>query len=515
MAKKIKGQNIASPLINEPETPHSEVTSGRNLSYWTSEVKPVKFDRLDRNLKVDVVIVGAGISGLTTAYLLSREGKNVAVVEDGDIGSGESGRTTAHISNALDDRYSYIEGILGRENARKAAESHSEAIHIIEENIMREKIDCDFERLPGYLFLHPSDNKKTLDDELKATHQAGVRTEMIMGVPGIPMETGPCLMFPDQAAFNPMKYYDGLAAAIVRNGGKIFTNSHAAKVEEPGVTTDKGFSVKADYVVVATNTPINDRYAIHTKQAPYRTYVIAGLVKKGSLPHALWWDTGDQNSIWTSNPYHYVRLHKYDDQYDLLISGGEDHKTGQLGEEGLQEEDKYNNLIKWTYERFPMVSIEYKWSGQVMEPVDSMAFIGRNPMDSDNIFIITGDSGNGMTHGTIGGILITDLVMGRQNHWADLYDPSRKTMKTAGDFIKENLNVAKQFKEYLTPGDIDSIKDLKAGEGAVIRSGLTKAAVYKDDDGKVFAYSAICPHLKCILEWNGDEKTFDCPCHGS
>ncbi|MCU7494814.1 MAG: FAD-dependent oxidoreductase [Ignavibacteria bacterium] len=515
MAKKIKGQNIESPLTKETEAPSSRKTSGRTLSYWVDSVKPAPFGKLDRNLKVDVVIVGAGISGLTTAYLLSREGKNVAVVEDGNIGSGESGRTTAHISNALDDRYSYITEILGMDKARMAAESHSQAIHIIEDIVQRENIDCDFERLKGYLFLHPSDNKKTLDDELNATQQLSIRTEMIEGVPGIPMETGPCLMFPDQATFNPIKYLDGLAAAIVRNEGKIFTNTRASKIDDSGILSENGFSIKADFIVVATNSPVNDKFAIHTKQAPYRTYVIAGLIKKGTLPHALWWDTGDQNSIWTNDPYHYVRLQNYNDEYELLIAGGEDHKTGQPNEEGLQEEDRYNNLIKWTYERFPVESIEYKWSGQVMEPVDAMAFIGKNPMDSDNVFIATGDSGNGMTHGTIAGILITDLIIGRHNPWEELYDPSRKTMKTAGDFIKENLNVAKQFKEYLTPGDVDSVKDLGPGQGAIIRSGLTKAAVYKDDEGKLFAYSAVCPHLKCILEWNGEEKTFDCPCHGS
>lgn len=514
MARKAKGQKIAGPVTSETEVPAPSITSGRTLSYWVASVKPVMYDKLDRNIKVDVAVVGGGISGLTAAYLLSREGKSVAVLEDGDIGSGESGRTTAHISNALDDRYSYIAEILGPQKARLAAESHSEAIHRIEEIIKEEKIDCDFERLKGYLFLDPSDNKKTLDDELKATHEAGIRTEMIQGVPGIPLETGPCLMFPDQATFNPMKYYDGLSAAILRYGGKIFTHTHVSKVDDTGVTSDKGFTVKADYIIVATNTPINDKFSIHTKQAPYRTYVIGGLVKKGTLPHALWWDTGDQNSIWPTDPYHYVRLQNYNDDYELLIAGGEDHKTGQL-EEGLQEEDKYNNLIKWTYERFPVERIEFKWSGQVMEPVDAMAFIGKNPMDSDNVFIATGDSGNGMTHGTIAGILITDLIMGRENPWTDLYDPSRKTMKAAGDFIEENLNVAKQFKEYLTPGDIDSVKDLAPGEGAIIRSGLTKAAVYRDDEGKLYAYSAVCPHLKCIVEWNASEKTFDCPCHGS
>jgi Rieske Fe-S protein len=257
-------------------------------------------------------------------------------------------------------------------------------------------------------------------------------------------------------------------------------------------------------VVVATNTPINDRFAIHTKQAPYTTYVIAARVAEGDVPRALYWDTED--------PYHYVRLRGCRG-YDLLIVGGEDHKSGQA-----QDGDaRFSRLAAWTREHFPAAGrIEFQWAGQVMEPVDCVAFIGRNPGDSDNVYIVTGDSGMGMTHGAIAGILLPDLIAGRQSPWQSLYDPSRKALRAPLEYTKENLNVAAQYVEdYLSPGDISSPDDLAPGEGGLLRRGVTKVAMYRDERGTLHECSAVCPHLGCIVSFNAVEKTWDCPCHGS
>jgi Rieske Fe-S protein len=262
--------------------------------------------------------------------------------------------------------------------------------------------------------------------------------------------------------------------------------------------------VTADAVVVATNTPINDRFAIHTKQAAYLTYVIAVRAQKATLHKALFWDTPD--------PYHYVRIESGNNGYDILITGGEDHKAGQSDD----AEVRFDALERWTRKRFPLLKeIEYRWSGQVMEPVDGLAFIGQNPMDEKNVFIATGDSGNGMTHGTIAGMLIRDLILERSNEWATLYDPSRKTLRAAKEFAKENLNVAGQFVDLVTPGEVDSADEIPPGSGAIMRQGLIKVAVYKDDQGIVHERSAVCRHLGCIVAWNSLEKTWDCPCHGS
>lgn len=470
--------------------------------------------RVTGDMRTNVCIVGAGISGMTTAYLLARAGRAVIVIDDGQIGGGETGRTTAHITAALDDRYYEIEKLHGRDGARYAAESHTAAIDRIEAIASLEDIDCDFERLDGYLFLGRDEKKKILERELKAAHRAGLGTvELIDRAPLDFWNTGPALRFPRQAQFHPLKYLNGLARAILRDGGQIFNFTHADKIEdgEPAkVATSDGHVIIADNIVVATNTPVNDWVILHTKQAAYRTFVIGAHVPRGSIPRGLYWDTPD--------PYHYIRLHEVDTTLDpdrtdeILIVGGEDHKTGQEDD----AEERFKCLEDWTRERFPMVkSVEFRWSGQCMQPVDYMGFIGKNPGTDEHIYIATGDSGNGITHGTIAGILLTDLIMGRKNPWTKLYDPSRVTLRATGEFLKENLNVAGQYRDWVTGGDVDSYDDIAPGTGAVVKRGRKKIAVYRDEKGDIHERSAVCTHLYCIVDWNSAEHTWDCPCHGS
>jgi glycine/D-amino acid oxidase-like deaminating enzyme/nitrite reductase/ring-hydroxylating ferredoxin subunit len=449
------------------------------------------------------------MAGLTTAYLLGREGRSVVVVDDGLIGGGMSGRTTAHLSNAYDDRYVEIERVHGAEAARLTAESHTTAIYKISEIAREETIDCDFEWVDGFLFAATVQQFELLQEELAAAHRAGLTAvERVARAPIESFDTGPALRFPLQAQFHPLRYLDGLARAVMRGGGRIFGQTHASKIEgghSVRIETKHGPVITSEVVVVATNTPVNDRVAIHTKQAPYVTYAIGAQVPKGSVTRALFWDTGD--------PYHYVRLQsEMENSHDILIVGGEDHKTGQADD----GEERYRRLEQWTRERFPqMLRVEYRWSGQVMEPADGLAFIGRNPLDDDSVFIVTGDSGMGMTYGTIAGMLLTDLIQGRRSRWEELYSPSRIRMKALPESAVENINVAKQYTEYVTSGDLDSESELKAGNGGIIRNGVSKIAVYRDDSGGVHKRSAVCPHLGCLVTWNSSEQTWDCPCHGS
>lgn len=496
--------------------------SGENVSVWVATADVPSYPALTEDIRADVCIVGAGIAGMTTAYLLAREGQSVVILDDGPIGGGMTGRTTAHLVNALDDRYYDLEKYHGEKGARLAADSHTAAIARIEAIVAEEGIDCDFERLDGYLFVPPGDSTEGLERELEATHRAGLTDiEMVERAPIDSYNTGPCLRFPKQAQFHPLKYLAGLARAIERLGGKIFTDTHATKLEGGStarIETAGGRVTTARSVVVATNTPINDRFVIHTKQAPYTTYVIGARVPHGAVVKALYWDTAQHSGMSDEGgptPYHYVRLQHSDslDGYDVLIIGGEDHKSGQADD----AEQRYGRLEAWARERWPVIeSIEFQWSGQVMEPIDGLAFIGRNPLDDENVYIATGDSGNGMTHGTIAGILLTDLIVGRENAWATLYDPSRKPLRAARDYAKENLNVAAQYVEgYFTGGEVDSAEEIEPGAGGVIRRGLSKVAVYRDEDGTLHERSAVCQHLGCIVAWNSNEKTWDCPCHGS
>ncbi len=493
---------------------NSNITSGENLSYWIASSKFIIFEKVTKSVETDILVIGGGIAGLTTAYCLAQAGRKVILVEDGFIGSGESGRTTAHITCALDDRYFELEKIFGKDKAVLAANSHMAAIEWIDQTVRFEKIECNFKRIDGYLFLHPSDSKETLDKEYEATKQVGLLTQMLPDVPGIASENGWCIKFPDQAQFHIMLYLKGLANAIIRMGGKIYTQSKAEEINKKGAKVN-GYDVAAKHIIVATNTPVNDVLTMHTKQWPYRTYVIGAKIPKGQLPYSLWWDTGDHKSKWISQPYHYVRLEELNEQYDLLISGGEDHKTGQADDENIPEENRYTRLIEWTKKQFPAVEeIVYKWSGQVMEPVDSLAFIGKNPGD-DNIYIITGDSGNGMTHGTLGGMIVSDIITEKENPWVDLYSPSRITLKTIDDYLHEVGNMTAQLVDWISKGDIKEAAEVKPGEGGVISTGLKKIALYRDDQNCLHAHTAVCPHLGGILQWNSDEKSFDCPLHGS
>jgi glycine/D-amino acid oxidase-like deaminating enzyme/nitrite reductase/ring-hydroxylating ferredoxin subunit len=469
---------------------------------------------LTNDVRSTVCVIGAGIAGMTTAYMLARAGRAVVVIDDGPIGGGETGRTTAHITAALDDRYVEIEKMHGEGGALIAAESHTAAINRIESIIAVEDIDCDFERVDGYLFLGGKDKRDLLEQELRAAQRAGLSdVQLVERAPLDFFDTGPALKFPRRAQFHPLKYLNGLARAIIRDGGQIYCGTHADKIEdgEPArITTSSGHVITADDVVVATNTPVNDWVIIHTKQAPYRSFVIGARVPRGSIPRGLYWDTPD--------PYHYIRLQDAEnssgtrEEHEILIVGGEDHKTGQEND----ADERFRCLEDWARKRFPMMGdVEFRWSGQVMEPVDYMGFIGKNPGNDEHIYIATGDSGNGMTHGTVAGILLTDLILGRKNHWAPLYDPSRISLRATPEFAKENLNVARQYTDYLNDEQAPNLESISAGDGAVVTIGKKRIAAYRDESGQLHQCSAICTHLYCIVNWNSAEKSWDCPCHGS
>lgn len=483
---------------------HNSCNTG---SYWLQSSVCPRFTSLSMDTRADVCVIGAGIAGLTTAYLAARSGRHVTVLEEGEIASGESGRTTAHLVNALDDRYFEIERLHGRRGAQLAAQSHTAAIDWIEIIMQQENIACEFVRLEGLLFVPRGASTELLERELAATHRAGLSdVRLVSDTKGV-AKAGAALRFPRQAQFHPLRYLAGLATAVERLGGRIFTGTHANVIKDGAtatVSTAHGHTIEASAVVIATNTPSHDRVVMHTKQTPYRTCVIGLAVPAGSIPHALWWDTED--------PYHYARIAgRLDSATELLIVGGEDHKTGQIND----GERRLFALELWTRHYFPTAQeVRFRWSGQVIEPVDAVAFIGRNPGDK-NVFIVTGDSGNGMTHGTIAGVLLNDLIAGKTNPWAELYDPKRKPLHALAELGRENANVIAQYADWLTPGEVRSADEIPPGSGATLRQGLHKLAVYRDDEGVVHTLSARCPHLDCMVHWNTLEHSWDCPCHGS
>jgi glycine/D-amino acid oxidase-like deaminating enzyme/nitrite reductase/ring-hydroxylating ferredoxin subunit len=489
--------------------PQNVSISNAGVSPWSATSKESSTPAPDKNIDADICVVGAGIAGLTTAYLLARDGKSVVVIDKNQIGSGETAYTSAHLSNVLDAGYCEIKRLHGAKGARLVSQSHTAAIDLIESNISEENIDCDFERLDGYLLFPDEDSDKKIQEEWQAAKRAGLQVRKLKKSP-FDLKFGPCLRFPEQAQFHPLKYLAGLARAIKRLDGRLFGGTEAKEIKG-GKTVRIGTKgraiVSAGAVVVATNTPINDLGKIYTKQEPYRSYVIGALVPRGAIPRALYWDTED--------PFHYARLqrmHANGKTQDLLIIGGEDHKTGQA--EGI--EGRFARLATWGRKHFPGIKeIAFRWSGQIMESTDGLALIGRNPQDDPNVYIITGDSGAGLTHGTIAGILLRDLIVGHDNPWAALYDPARKTPRAADKFPRENPKVAGEYAHWLTPGEVRTVEEIKPGMGGVISRGSSKLAVSRDDSGKLYQCSAVCTHLGCIVSWNSTERTWDCPCHGS
>ena len=478
-------------------------------SYWMSETPVAEAAALDRDESCDVVVVGSGIAGMSTAYELSRLGRSVIVIDRGGIGSGMTARTTAHLATELDDYYSELASVRGEEDARLYHQSQVAAVDRIEAICGEEAIDCGFKRLDGFLIPTNDGDLGDLEAEYQACRRIGVEVEWAERAPMPGLDSGRCLKFANQGRFHPTLYLRGLAEGIARRGGRFFADTayvgHSS--DESGVTieTESSHKVHASAAVFATNSPVNDKVALHTKSMPMRTYAIAGRVARGSVPDVLLWDTLEA--------YHYVRLQELDEAHDLLIVGGEDHRSGEADDMG----ERFGRLAEWTRRRYPTFGeVEYRWSGQVLEPIDFMPFSGRNPGD-ENIYVHTADSGQGITNGVAGSLVIAALVMGEDSRFAELLRPNRKTFSAGsiGEFAKGLSGAVSNLAEHLGPGEITSEDELKPGEGGIMRDGMSKVAVYRGLDGQIVRRSAVCTHVGCVVHWNGFERCWDCPCHGS
>jgi glycine/D-amino acid oxidase-like deaminating enzyme/nitrite reductase/ring-hydroxylating ferredoxin subunit len=492
--------------------------SGNTSSVWM-EVKPTQtFETLNRSIECDVCVIGAGIAGLTTAYMLAKEGKKVVVVEKfPQIAQGETGRTTAQLVAFTDFSYAQLKRMHG-DQVKLIAESHRYALETIGRIALDEAIDCDYRKVPVFLFAPREEDYEKLDKEVQTLRDMGM---MLIRHPRLPMKglpEYPCIEIPGMAQMHALKYMFGLGEALNRLGVKIYTNTQASTMDEKDshveIKTTEGHLIRCAHMVTATNSPVSVLTGVHLKQAAWRTYVVGLRVEKGALPYAIWWDTLE--------PYHYVRLVEFPD-YDVLLAGGEDHHTGRdekggpdvdTVEEG-ESPERFESLENWARGIFPQCGeLLYKWSGQVMESIDGIGYIGRQNA-KDRSFIITGDTGSGTTNATLGARLITDLITGVNNPWEQLYSPARLNLRAADELIKEGAAAFWQFKSYLTSGDVEESSEIANGSGAIVREGVKKVAMYKNEQGEVHMMSAICPHLGCIVQWNDIEKSWDCPCHGS
>ncbi|WP_309891084.1 FAD-dependent oxidoreductase [Archangium sp.] len=471
-------------------------------SLWTMTAPARRYPALQGDLEVDVVVIGGGIAGLTTAYLLKQQGKRVAVVEMHRLLTGQTGQTTAHLTELLDTPYAQLLSDFGEKGARLAAESTRAAIEKIAGLVERLRISCGFQRVPAYRYAETDSEARDLEREMSAARQAGLMCSLTEQVP-LPYPVKLALRVEDQAQFHPREYLLALAEGIQGEGSHIFEQTQVTELHDGvpcRVHTPHGTLTCRD-VVEATTTPLN-RVFLHTKLYAYRTYSVAARLES-SLEAGLYYDSRD--------PYHYIRTQRVEG-VDYVIVGGEDHKVGTVED----TERRFEALVDYTKRRFPVREVEYRWSGQVIEPADGLAYIGRNS-SSRHVWVATGFSGNGMTFGTLAGMILTDVLLGKQNPYAALYEATRVKPKAgAKDFIQENAEVAFHFvADRLAKPDARHLSEVEPGEGRIVEVEGQKVAVFREEGGAVHAVSPVCTHVGCYVHWNKAERSWDCPCHGS
>lgn len=480
-------------------------------SFW--QVGPVAEPYTESILdlhRTETCIVGGGISGLTAAYLLAKNNREVSVVHAGSTLSGETTRSSAQLNTVHDDGWQEMIKIHGEESMKLCSRGYREAVDFIHRVCLTEGIECDYEELPAYLFAtKDTGGEKWVDSEIEAAKRCGVEdVSKVARVPVQCFESGPSIRYNRQAQFNPQKYLAGLMRVLRDLKVPVFANTEIRDIAQGEsickLTSSTGLKIESSNVLFACNVPFHHRLIPVEALESYRSYVIiAGLKKSHNLENAQYWDNLD--------PYHFVRLVKSpgNHEYDLLLVGGEDQRVGKVDNE-LQ---KYDSLLSWAEKHFPIESrILHRWSAQTIETFDRMPLIGKTLGDTENIQIITGDSGTGLTHGTLGAMITTDNILGRENPYATLFSASRGRLKDPINWIHQNLKSVAEYRDWLSLSKSGAVKP---SEGRIIQSGVGKRAIYKDENGKVSEFSAVCPHLGAVMRWNEAEKTFDCPAHGS
>jgi glycine/D-amino acid oxidase-like deaminating enzyme/nitrite reductase/ring-hydroxylating ferredoxin subunit len=451
-----------------------------------------------------VVIVGGGITGLTTALLLQKAGKCCTLVEAYNLGFGTTGGTTAHLNTFMDTTYNEIEKKFSAQDARLMAIGAKEAINLIRHHIGEYSIHCLFKDIPGFLFAVNEDQEKMLADIIEGAVKVGVKADYTNDTV-IPVPYRKIALLEDQAQFNPLLYLHGLAKAFEDAGGILLQDCRMLHVEENepiNVVTTRG-NIKCCQLIYATHIPPGVNL-LHFRCAPYRSYALAVRLKNDDYPDAVVYDLND--------PYHYYRTQEMDG-VKYLIVGGEDHKTGH--EENT--EACFRRLEAHVRTYFEVQEVSYKWSSQYFEPTDGLPYIGHLPGHPQNIFVATGFGGNGMIYGTLAGMVLRDMLVKGVSPYEELLDPNRiKPVAGFANFVKEAADVAGKLVGGLFPAErLSALADLAFDEARVVEFEGKKMGIYKDPHGKLYAIDPACTHIKCTVQWNQAEKTWDCPCHGS
>ena len=478
--------------------------AGEHRSIWLETTPETDYEALDGGMGVDTVVVGGGIVGITAASKLTEAGQTVAVVERDRIVGGVTGHTTAKLTSQHGLRYGYLREQFGDERARQYAHANESAIDEVESTVEERGIDCDFERVPAYTYVETEDRKQDVRNEVSAARRLGLPASYTESTP-LPYDVTAAVRFDDQAHFHPRQYLLELARELPGNGSYVFEETRALDVD-PGercrVETDRG-ELAADDVVVATNFPFYDRGLYFARLEPKRSYVLAASVA-GEIPEGMYYRSTD--------PYFSVRPHPAGDE-SLVLFGGQNHKTGHEGD----GRGRYRAVEREARQRFDVDSVEYRWSTQDYTSADRVPFVGQLAPQTDHVYVATGFGGWGMTNGTAAGLLVADSILGRENDWGDVYEPTRLNARaSAPEVLKHNTEAMRQFfGDRLNPSAISTRVDLGRGEASVVDSDEGPVGIYRDDDGDLHTVSAVCPHMGCHVEWNDGEDSWDCPCHGS
>lgn len=472
-------------------------------SLWQHENEFAETSSFDQAKEYDVLIVGGGITGLTTALLLQEAGKSCVIAEKDTIGFGTTLGTSAHINNFFDTTFKQVIKNFGMEEAKLLYKGGITAVAHIQNNIQRYNIDCGYSRADGYIFSLNEDQNKILDEIVEGGKKVGLPIDYTNQNP-FPIPYLKIALVGGQAQFDPAPYISALAKAFEKAGGVIIQNCTVLSIKEDEMieAATSRYPIKAKNIIYATHIPPGVNL-LHFRCAPYRSYVVAATLSSGYYPD-LGYDLND--------PYHYYRTQEVKGTR-YLIAGGEDHKTGH--EENT--EACFRRLESHLRSYFDVKEIVFHWSSQYFEPSDGLPYIGNLPGSNSNVYVATGFGGNGITYGTLSGIILSDILLKGDTEYRKLFDPNRlKPVAGFTNFVKEGADVVKTFVSgKLQSEKIEELAALAPGEGKIVKYEGNKIALYKDQSHNIYAVDPSCPHVHCNVAWNSAEKTWDCPCHGS
>lgn len=470
-------------------------------SYWISSTDPTSYPQLEEDIKVDVAVIGGGIVGITSAYLLSQQGVKVAVIEADRILQGTTGNTTAKITSQHSLVYASLMKGHGKELAGQYADANESAIKKVADIAKENKIDCDFSWQPAYIYTAQDKYIKEIEDEIKAAQSLDIKADFVQTI-DLPINIKGAMRFHDQAQFHPLKFLKPLAELVIKKGGLIFEQTEAVQIEnDEVVVTRKGFMVKADKIIIATHFPFFDGGGMFFSRIYQDRSYIIGVKIEGKFPEGYYKSAETPSRSLRSQPY---------EGGELVLIAGEQHKTGQAPDTNVH----YQNLMDFANQTFTVKDILYRWSTQDCHTIDGLPYIGNLTSRSPNLYVATGFRKWGMSNGIASAMILSDLIVRGESPWSEVFNPSRFTTASIKSFMIQNIDVAKN----LLAGKLEDLPEeveLEPGEAALIKTEGDRIGVYKDEEGNLHMVDTTCTHLGCELTWNNGEKSWDCPCHGS